>query len=71
MRFLSKNFYNVPQLCCSQNPKPVEKKKDYYIPLIKKVNWRVPKHQQSSQDNTKSEEELTLDQEAAAAIMKG
>ena len=49
--------------------RPVEKK-DYYVPLIKKVNWRGPSHQQGAQSN-KSEEELELDKEAAAAIMKG
>ena len=49
-------------------------KKDYYVPLIKKVNWRVPSRQQgahSSKDISKSEEESQLDKEAAAAIMKG
>ena len=49
-------------------------KKDYYVPLIKKINWRVPSHQQGAQSNkhiNKSEEELELDKEAAAAIMKG
>ena len=49
-------------------------KKDYFVPLIKKVNWRVSSRQQgahSSKDISKSEEELELDKEAAAAIMKG
>lgn len=59
----------------SQNPKPLEKKKDYVVPLIKKVNWRVPTHQKDAQSNKegdkKSEEELALDKEAAAAIIKG
>ena len=52
----------------------MEKKKDYYIPLIKKVNWRIPSHQQganSNKDTSKSKEELELDKEAAVAIMKG
>ena len=59
----------------SQKPKPLEKKKEYIVPLIKKVNWRVPsRHQKDvteSNKETKSEEEIALDKEAAAAIMKG
>ena len=54
-------------------------KKEYVVPLIKKVNWRVSDHQKYVQagkatikePNKKSEEELALDKEAAAAIKKG
>ena len=62
---------------CSQNPKQLEKKREYVVPLIKKVNWRLPSHRRGAADAgketlvTKSEEELALDREAAAAIRKG
>lgn len=61
---------------CSQNPKPLEKKKEYVVPLIKKVNWRVSSHRKEADASkdpliTKSEEELALDKEAADAIRKG
>ena len=46
------------------------------MPLIKKVNWRLPGQRKEAGANkepmvTKSEEELALDKEAAAAIRKG
>jgi len=52
----------------------VEKKKEYIIPLQKKINWRTPAHQRDVNEtkaSEKSEEELALDREAAAAIVKG
>jgi len=50
----------------------VETKKDYIIPLQKKVNWRTPAHQKDVNEvSERNEEELALDREAAAAIVKG
>jgi len=50
----------------------VATKKDYIIPLQKKVNWRTPAHQKDVNEvSEKNEEELALDREAAAAIVKG
>lgn len=50
----------------------MEKKKDFIIPLQKKVNWRTPARQQdTNKGSEKNEEELALDKEAAAAIIKG
>ena len=62
---------------------PVPKKKDYVIPLIRKVVWRGVEEGEggntegvvsggvSNTDQAKTNEKLTLDKEAAEAILSG
>ena len=60
---------------CSSNPVP--KKKEYVIPLIRKVKWRVEEGEgggsggASETDQVKTDEEMALDKEAAEAILSG
>ena len=63
----------ILSLYLSKNPKPAKDQKNYYVPLIKKVKWRMPAQSIGSCKDTdqKSEDEIALDKEAAAAIMKG
>ena len=70
-------MFGVPR---SSNPVP--KKKDYVIPLIRKVVWRGVEEGEggktegvsggvSNTDQAKTNEKLTLDKEAAKAILSG
>lgn len=61
-------------MCCSS--KPVAKKKEYVVPLIRKIVWRGLNNDNegdsmSVNESVKSEAELALDKEAAEAIMSG